>query len=224
HLLDGNGGGIWRLDNAAPDSIAWTDLNSNLQITQFYSLALNPSDPNSAVGGTQYNGSVQYSASPAWTQRQLGNQGMVQYDPQNPNRIYQQSPDATGFFDRSDDGGVTWTPKISGINPADPQFYPAPFWVDPNNGNHLLYGTDHIYESFDGGDSWTAISAPNTHGWNVTGTISRLVMAPSDPNTIYATASGVVMSTHDHGTTWQQSSGISGPYSELVADPSNPNV
>jgi len=35
HLLDGDDGGVWRLDNATPGSILWTDLNSNLQITQF---------------------------------------------------------------------------------------------------------------------------------------------------------------------------------------------
>lgn len=223
-LLDGTGGGIWRLENAGAGSIAWSDLNSNLQIAQFFSIALNPTDPSSAFGGTLDNGNAQFSGSLSWVQRQSGDQGMVAFDPQNPSRIYQQTPNSPRFFSRSDDGGVTWGAKTSGINPNEPQFYPAPFWVDPNNGNHLLFGTDHIYESFNGGDTWTAISAPNTNGWSVTGTISHLVMAPSDPNTIYATASGIVFSTHDHGASWQQSIGISGPYSELVVDPSNPQV
>src|SRR5206468_9783539 len=61
-LLDGNDGGIWRLDNPNVGSIHWTDLNGNLQITQFYGIALDPINPAIIFGGSQDNGTEKYNA------------------------------------------------------------------------------------------------------------------------------------------------------------------
>src|SRR5262249_22263160 len=61
-LLDGNDGGIWRLDdpnavrNSFTNNIHWTNLNGDLQITQFTGIALHPTDSLIAFGGSQDNG------------------------------------------------------------------------------------------------------------------------------------------------------------------------
>lgn len=226
-LLDGNDGGIWRLDNSAAGSIAWSDLNTNLQIGEFVRVAPSPSDPNTLFAGSVDTGIAQYSGNPAWTDRLAGSAGVVQIDPQNPSRIYAQVPGSVNFFVRSDDGGATWVGKTAGMDPLDPQFSPAPFAVDPFNGNHLVYGTNHVYESFNGGDSWIAISTPGANGWVTTGTVIRnLAIAPSDPNTIYATFGQSVYVTHNDGGTWAQENT---PYyvtnfSDLTIDPTNANV
>src|SRR5262249_50820939 len=58
-LIAGNDGGVWRLasDLAAPD-LTWDDLNTNLDITQFYSIAVDPT--NTAYGGSQDNGTEKF--------------------------------------------------------------------------------------------------------------------------------------------------------------------
>ena len=43
-------GGVWSSVNAGG---AWTDHNSNLQLTQFYHGSISPTDPNLALGGSQ---------------------------------------------------------------------------------------------------------------------------------------------------------------------------
>ena len=61
-LYDGDDGGIFRLSE--PTSIAnqrWTSLNTNLQITQFTGIALDPTDPNVVYGGSQDNGTEKYT-------------------------------------------------------------------------------------------------------------------------------------------------------------------
>src|SRR5439155_399370 len=55
-LLDGNDGGVWRLANAAVNSIIWNNLNGNLATLQFIGIGLDPATPDVAYGGTQDNG------------------------------------------------------------------------------------------------------------------------------------------------------------------------
>src|SRR5713101_9774962 len=74
-LLDGNDGGIWRLFDPDQDDpkqhdphlLNWKNLNGNLQITQFIGIALHPSDPNLAYGGTQDVGSERFQGDPRWS-------------------------------------------------------------------------------------------------------------------------------------------------------------
>jgi CSLREA domain-containing protein len=229
HLLDGNDGGIWRLDNPTPGSIAWSDLNANLQITQFIGGTLDPSSPNSAFAGSQDNGTEQYTGSLPWTVREGGDGGLVKIDQQNSSIVYHQSPQGSfgtnNFFRKSTDGGVTWSAAISGINSADPQNFYSPFFVDPTNGSHLFFGTNHLYESTTAAASWTAIGSPGVNGWTTsTSTINAIAMAPSSPSTIYAVVgSNIFMSTTNDGVSWTVHTGPSN-ISQIVVDPSNPLI
>src|SRR5262249_29582453 len=149
-LLVGTDGGIWRLDN--PDTPTWTDLNGNLQITQFVGIALdsvhpiNPGDPAIAFGGSQDNGTEKFTGSTSSNQIDDGDGGFVRVDPSNPQTVYHTFfyPDSN-FLERSDDGGITWAPKTTGINTADPgNFYPH-YVIDPSNSARLLFGTNRVY-------------------------------------------------------------------------------
>ena len=85
-LLDGNDGGVWRLENpyvAQPhgptqdpndpnnylddSNIQWTDLNSNLATIQFTGIALHPTDSKTAYGGSQDNGTEMTMGDLPWT-------------------------------------------------------------------------------------------------------------------------------------------------------------
>jgi len=60
-LLDGNDGGIFRLDN--PSVPTWADLNSNTNSIQFEGIDLHPTNPNIVAGGSQDNGTEIYTGS-----------------------------------------------------------------------------------------------------------------------------------------------------------------
>jgi hypothetical protein len=224
-LLDVNDGGVWRLDNAMPGSIHWTDITGNLAVTQFVGIAQNPSNIGIAFGGSQGNGTEAYAASPSWSEVRGGDGGFVRVDPNTPNTIYHTFGYLTGagFLERSDDGGVTWNAKTSGINTSDPGNYDIPYVLDPLNSARLLLGTNRVYESTNRGDSWNAISTPNSGGWTTSAPIDTLAASGS---TIYASAGGQIFVTLNDGASWTgiDIAGFSDHFNRLIIDPTNSQI
>jgi photosystem II stability/assembly factor-like uncharacterized protein len=232
-LLDGDDGGIYRL--ADPTVPTWTNLNGNLQTIQFQGIGLHPTNANIAIGGSQDNGIEVYSGALLWTETDGGDGGFAKFNQANGNVAYHQIPNGSfgsNFFRVSLDGGATWTTQTgSGLagDTNNQQFY-APFVA---NGNRVLYGTNRIWETTNatvaGFDNvvWTAISAVNVNGWNPSGKfVNAIGLAPSDVNTVYASAhtSGFgatdVFVTTDHGSTWTQHNlPVAGPVKDIQVDP-----
>jgi uncharacterized repeat protein (TIGR01451 family) len=218
--LDGDDGGIYRLDNISP--VTWTQLNGNLSTIQFQSIGLHPTDINIALGGSQDNGTSRYTGSLSWTLVEGGDGGTVKFSRTNPLRVYHDAPvgsfGSSAFFRRSDNGGTTWASKVSGItdNTAVLQNFYAPFVVDPGNGDRVLFGARHLWETTNGGDSWTAVGAAFTNN------VDAIGLSPSDPNTIYASAAGSTFVTNNHGTTWTPHNlPVSGTVNDIEVDPAN---
>ncbi|HEX4792529.1 MAG TPA: hypothetical protein VH370_01990, partial [Humisphaera sp.] len=92
--------------------------------------------------------------------------------------------------------------------------------------DRLLLGTNRVYESMDNAENWTPLSTPNTAGWNTSSTINSLAVAPSDVNTIYASAGGGTYVTVNHGTSWRQINipGGSDHIQQIVVDPTNSQI
>jgi photosystem II stability/assembly factor-like uncharacterized protein len=231
NLLEGDDGGIFRLDSAAP--VLWSDLNGNLNTIQFEGVGLHPTDPNVAVGGSQDNGTALYTGDPLWMQTDGGDGGWARFSPTDGNRVYHEAPAdccPTGFFRRSDDGGITWVSKTSGLaaDINNQNFY-APFVVDPGNGDRVLYGTDRVWETTDGGDSWVPIS-PVLVGSSTY--VDALGVAASDVNTAYASFGGQfansskIFVTVNGGASWVERDlpAGSGRVADLEVDPSDPQV
>ena len=207
HLLNGNDGGIWRLDD--PVQVTWADLNGDLQITQLIGIALHPTNPDIALGGTQDIGTVRFEGSIGWPRLLRGDGGLNGISSADPNRMYQITEISTSdpaILRRSFDGGNTWEAQSVGVTDRK-NFYP-PLVLDPSltdpNADRLLLGTDRAYQSTDGGDSWVQISTPGMGGWTATENIDSLAAAPSDRDTIYASAAGHIFVTLDRGVSWQQ--------------------
>src|SRR5262249_24606091 len=146
----------------------------------------------------------------------------------NANRVYHQIPassTSTGFIRRSDDGGNTWVSKTSGLvaDASNQNFY-APFVVDRGNGDRVLYGTNRIWETTDGGDNWTPISLVLT-----TTHVDAIGLAASDANTISASSGGEfagrsqIFVPTNHGTSWVEHDlpAGSGRVADLQVDPTN---
>jgi autotransporter-associated beta strand protein len=243
-LVIGSDGGVWRLD--PNNGNLWSDLNSNLQITQFNSIAVNPSDPNSALGASQDNGTEQYTGGQSWNLVDLGDGGLVRIDPENPQNAYHV---LNGVLQKSTQGGAanTWNTILQ--VPGDLYF---PFVVDQVNPSRLVVGSHdpltNIMESLDGGSTWTdltkgagatSVAVATYQGNYQTDPNHPTAADPSfplvgdigvntyDPNTIYAVIGyGGVLLTKDHGTTWvNRNDGLpTDSIVDLAVDPRNRNT
>lgn len=137
---------------------------------------------------------------------------------------------------KTDNGGATWWPifddqpliNIGSIKVQ--QSNPSVIWVGTGEGNprNSLNLGEGIYKTLDGGKTWKRMGLEKTRN------IHRIIIDPTDPNTVYAAAIGNpygihsergVYKTTDGGDTWQRilyTNDTSG-CAELVMDPSNPN-
>lgn len=79
-------GGVYRSDNQGN---SWTNLNSTLTITQFYSVSADPQNADNVLGGTQDNGlQKKYSNySHEWSAIVGGDFGTVTFNPHNSNYV-----------------------------------------------------------------------------------------------------------------------------------------
>lgn len=220
-LIDGNDGGVVRLENAVFGSILWTSLNPTINSIQFTGVALDPSTADIAYGGSQDNGTEKFNDATAWSLVRGGDGGFVRVDFTTPATVYHTFNGLT--MERSDNFGGSWTTKTSGLSGSS-RFYP-PFVMDPANSSRLLYGAQRVFETTNKGDSWSPISTTNSGGWTTSAVIDCLSAAKTDVNTVYASANGQIFVTTNHGASWtdRSISGVSG-WEDILVDPTNSQI
>src|SRR6266446_5720337 len=182
----GNDGGSWRSDDAEAATVAWTNLNQNLTLTQFYpGLSFSSANPNVLFGGAQDNGSQFYNGGVSWVDNgQCGDGGETAVDPSIPTVVY-----ATCQFvdvNVSTTGGQSaFSPAINGINPngTDAVDFIPPIASDDSTAGRAYFGTDHVYQTNDFGTTWTAISGalPGSGAY-----LTTIASAPKNPAVVYA--------------------------------------
>lgn len=175
-----------------------------------------------------------------WKPRNIGPAGMsgritaVDAVVANPNIIYLGA--ASGGVWKTENSGQNWIPvfddqPIQNIGSiAIQQSNPNVVWVGTGEGNprnSLNLGAG-IYKSLDAGKTWKKM------GLDKTICIHRVVIDPTNPNTVYVAAIGNpyaehpergVFKTTDGGETWSKilyANDTTG-CADLVMDPSNPN-
>jgi photosystem II stability/assembly factor-like uncharacterized protein len=164
----GNDGGVWSaafstVSGSFPASPAWNDLNSTLALTQFYpGLSIHPSTPSPAFGGTQGDDLQMYSGTAAWTALGLCTDGgYTAVDPFVPSNVYVSCAMTTApFVAKSVAGGQpgSYAEADSGISNSDPLYPVPPLVPDPSTQNRLYFGTNRLYQSSDGANTWAPIS------------------------------------------------------------------
>ena len=153
----GNDGGMYKSSNAGQE---WVEINNNLQVTQFYSLAVDHSKENRNFGGTQDNGTLGNLTPDNWSWLIGGDGFRVIVDYNNPNIFYGESQ--YGSLRRINLSNMTSKSIVSGIPTNDIGPWDSPFIMDPNN-NVLYHGRHAIYASIDKGDSWVAMTSQKTY-------------------------------------------------------------
>ncbi len=144
---------------------------------------------------------------------------------------------ASGGIFKSSDGGIHW----QAIFDDQPVSSVGALAVAPSDPNVVWAGTGEtfiranisigngVYKSTDGGQNWQHM------GLEKTGRIGRVIVHPTDPETVYVAALGHcygpqqergIYRTRDGGDTWQQVLFVSpqAGASDLVMDPNNPRI
>jgi len=196
-IFAGNDGGIFRSSDRGQ---SWVSLNTNLAITQFYpGISVSPNTAPDILGGTQDNGTVEYTGDPVWSRVLFSDGGFTAINSQTPTTAWAETywQIRTGFSGpRRRDAGGDFALKVTGINLGDPALFIPPLVMDPVNSQVLYFGTSRLYRTADNGESWGQIGLDLSQ-------ISAIAVAPSDPQTIYVgNELGTVAITADGGASW----------------------
>ncbi len=152
----------------------------------------------------------------------------------DPDVIYAGT--ASGGLWKSTSGGIKWesifdnqaTASIGAV--AIQQSNPSVLWVGTGEGNprNSLNGGYGIYKSLDGGKSWKLMGLEKTRH------IHRVIIDPTNPDTVYVAAIGSPWGVHpergvfkstDGGLSWKKilfANNKTGA-ADLIMDPTNPN-
>ncbi len=208
-----NDGGIYKTtDNGA----SWEYLNEGMNITQFYRIGCDASNPNRLVAGSQDNGSKMY-LNGEWTQVG-GADGMEAVcDYSNPDLIYASAQN--GLFGRL----YVSTAEVKYIlaSPLIGEYgaWTTPFVMDPRNPAVLYAGYSNVWKSTDRGDSWNQLS--NFFG---TATLISLALSPTDSNYIYASTERNIYKSSDGGNSWVLLKNLTNSITYITVSNSNPDV
>ena len=142
----------------------------------------------------------------------------VYVDPANPNTAYAGTPEG-GLF-KTVNNGASWTsltdashyPALGVTSIAVHPIIPTTLYIStatgsPGSGGPYGFG---ILKSTDGGTTWqeifTLATFDNQANYNIGqgSFVSKIMLHPQDPNTIYALASHYVFRSTDAGATWQK--------------------
>ena len=196
----GSDGGLWRSDDGGG---IFKNLNANLEITQFYDVAIDPDNPDRVYGGAQDNSSSLRDGDQLWHVTEVTGDGFMNaVDPVDHDRVFQTSyPNGGAMIILSTERGAPnsfqWVSQ-SGFDFSDP--FP---WVTPliTAEDSIFAGSNRVYRSLIGDDagsySWTAVS-DNLTG-NTTSSISVFTTAMDGGalRMVAGTSNGKIQTTPD---------------------------
>ena len=215
-------GGVFVFNyNAASDSYTWDRLNKTLGITQFYTLAVHPTNPDYVTGGTQDNATPHsFNNLVQWQNPGAGDGAGCAINPLNTNIQYNSSQNH----------GLTRTTNAwsssSGFKPSfgsDSVPFIGKIWLDPNDPTNVYVNTNYLWRYKEGTGTWTARLGGQLLAKS--GQVRAVAIAKGDSNIIYTGASnGDLYMSRDFGSTWKQLDSLIGFTNRSILDISvNPN-
>ncbi len=206
-VFNGNDGGVYL--GLGEDYIE-SDYKNGLNNFQFYTCEIDPSEPSRLYGGAQDNGTVRtFGNVDAWSPIGGGDGFRVIVSPDDSDVVYFEFQ--YGNIRKTEDGGATveW-----GSNGLDGRFnWNTPIVMDPNNSRVLYTGSQQLYRTINGADSWQAISPvlvneSNPQGNLTFGSITAIDVSSHDSQVIYiGTDDGNLWVTKDGGATYNSIKG-----------------
>ncbi|MFQ6105393.1 MAG: T9SS type A sorting domain-containing protein [Candidatus Glassbacteria bacterium] len=181
----------------------WIDLDNELEVTQFQSIALHPTERFISIGGTQDRGTLLFMGDPqSWEQIYPADGGVTVIDYVTPTTIFTEYVYLSLL--KSTDMGENWDDATIGIDYEDDVGFYAPYVMDSNNHLIMYAGTDRIYKTTNGAGLWTPISTDLTKDLGFYESyVSAIAVSEVDPMVIYAgTSDGNFHASTDGGDNW----------------------
>jgi len=209
HILLGTDGGLY---STFGGGARWDHLNTQLTISQFYSVMVDEATPYNIYGGMQDNG-VWYGKSTdkpevPWKSLMGGDGMVVAVDTRTNDVVY------TGFqfgnyfrINTSTNERKSVTPSHDIGNKPNRWNWRTPATLSKHNQDILYMGSQYVYRSLDRGDTWETISqdlTKNQKSGNVPfATLTVLEESPLQYGVMYTgTDDGNLWITKDHGINW----------------------
>ena len=224
----GNDGGAWKTAQptlaGTPPAGFWTNLNQNLDITQFYpGVSIHPSNTGFSMGGTQDNDVQVYQGSTGalttWASAQIGcDGGFTAIDFTNPSTSFGEceyipnNPPFPIILTTFNGDGILGNGFLanSGIDPTDRGSFIPPLVMDPNTSTTLYFATCRVWLSTDGANTWNFISPDLTSPSHFagcstagTGVLSTIAAAPGNSSILYVGSdTSDIEVTSNGGSSW----------------------
>lgn len=153
-LLTGSDGGVHITTDILADSIQWTSLNNGYHTTQFYTVAINHTEPQREVivGGLQDNGSwrsLNGTQRDPWTFTSSDDGGVVAVSDGGRRLYVSKQLGVLYAVDLDEDGKQVGFRRIDIEDVLNPTFF-SPFAIDPNQSDVVyLPGNGNIYRNLD---------------------------------------------------------------------------
>ena len=221
-LYECNDGGVYKSSDGGE---TWMNLSQGLQISQFYSISSSQISEENITGGRQDNGSLAIIGDQEVAL--TGGDGMITHiDYAEEEYIYTSYVNGE-IYRIFNEELTTISENIpagqnEGASPTGEWL--TPYTIDPNTSTTLYAGYNHLYKSFDRGDSWVNISSssPDLGGEDL---IKYLTVSKSDPSYIYVGWDNTILKTNDGGFTWYNITGSlpvdNSSISSINVDPAN---
>ncbi|UXI69391.1 Ig-like domain-containing protein [Tahibacter amnicola] len=141
----GSDGGLWRSDNGGG---SFLNRNGNLNITQYYDIAVDPTNGERMFGGAQDNSSSSRTASQVWDVTVVTGDGFQNaIDPADTSRVFQTSYPWGGpsIYRSSSSGGVGSFTRLANIGiQSDPFPWMTPLAIVPRT---LFIAANGVYRA-----------------------------------------------------------------------------
>lgn len=181
-----NDGGVWKSDDKGT---TWTNLNTDLTLTQFYRMTSEPTNPSHLIGGTQDNGTQRTTGKAFWKAAYGGDGGEVCFSSQNSKYILGETQN-NGVF-RSTDKGLSWSSAASGLSGTGAWI--GPIVSHPDSLGIFYTARQQVFKTTDNAASWTAISS------GTSGTIREMAICKTRPSTMYISVGSTLYLSNDCG-------------------------
>ena len=209
HILLGNDGGLYR---SYGGGAIWDHLNTQMPISQFYSIMVDQATPYNIYGGMQDNG-VWFGKSTNKPEDRweplLGGDGMVVAVDTRDNDIVYTGSQFGNYMRINKKTGERRriTPGHDIGNAPNRWNWRTPAELSYHNQDIVYMGSQYVYQSLDQGNTWTTISpdlTKNKKSGNVPfATLSVVEESPLEFGTLYAgTDDGNVWITRNNGGNW----------------------
>jgi photosystem II stability/assembly factor-like uncharacterized protein len=189
-LICANDGGVWYSTNSGTN---WTNLNTELTLTQFYRIASDPVNPANIIGGTQDNGTQKTTSTLLWNVVFGGDGGEVCFDSKDSKYILAENQN--NGLRRSTNGGVTWSAAATGLTGT--ATWIAPIISHPDSTGIFYTARQQLFKTTNYGASWFAYSS------GTSGIIRELAISKSNPEIIYASVNNNLYVSKSGGKTFK---------------------